>query len=58
MRCWGYGEDGQLGYAIPPAEGDDDPATIGDNETPGSVDPVSLGARLWRSPFGPSKRQE
>jgi alpha-tubulin suppressor-like RCC1 family protein len=36
VRCWGNGSSGQLGSA--------DTDTIGDNETPGSVDPVALGA--------------
>ncbi len=36
VRCWGYGGDGALGY------GNRD--TIGDDETPGSVGPVDLGA--------------
>ncbi len=36
VRCWGEGSSGQLGY------GSSD--TIGDNETPGSVGPVDLGA--------------
>ncbi len=36
VRCWGYGGGGQLGY------GSLD--TIGDDETPGSVGPVNLGA--------------
>ncbi len=36
VRCWGYGGDGQLGY------GNTD--NIGDDETPGSVGPVDLGA--------------
>jgi alpha-tubulin suppressor-like RCC1 family protein len=36
VRCWGYGIDGQLGY------GNTD--NVGDNETPGSVGPVNLGA--------------
>ena len=36
VRCWGFGLDGRLGY------GSTD--TIGDNETPGSVGPVKLGA--------------
>jgi len=36
VRCWGYGASGQLGY------GNLD--TIGDDETPGSVGPVNLGA--------------
>jgi len=36
VRCWGYGLDGRLGYGNTDA--------IGDNETPGSVGPVDLGA--------------
>jgi len=36
VRCWGFGFEGRLGY------GNTD--TIGDNETPGSVGPVKLGA--------------
>ena len=36
VRCWGYGENGALGYA--------DTASIGDDEPPGSVGPVNLGA--------------
>ena len=35
VRCWGYGAVGQLGYA--------NTATIGDDETPASAGPVSLG---------------
>ena len=35
VLCWGFGENGRLGYG--------DPATIGDNETPGSLAPVQLG---------------
>ena len=34
-RCWGYGEDGRLGYA--------NTSTIGDDETPGSIPPIDLG---------------
>jgi alpha-tubulin suppressor-like RCC1 family protein len=37
VRCWGYGNDGQLGYG----NGD----SIGDTETPASVAPVVLGAK-------------
>jgi alpha-tubulin suppressor-like RCC1 family protein len=36
VRCWGYPGDGRLGYG--------NTAVIGDNETPGSVSPVNLGA--------------
>jgi alpha-tubulin suppressor-like RCC1 family protein len=36
VRCWGFGNDGRLGYG----NGND----IGDNETPASVGPVDLGA--------------
>ena len=36
VRCWGAGGSGRLGY------GNED--TIGDDETPGSVGPVDLGA--------------
>ena len=36
VRCWGLGTDGRLGYG--------NTASIGDNETPGSVGPVNLGA--------------
>ena len=35
-RCWGFGGDGRLGYG--------NVATIGDDESPGSVGPVDLGA--------------
>ena len=36
VRCWGAGADGRLGYG--------NLNDIGDNETPGSVGPVDLGA--------------
>jgi alpha-tubulin suppressor-like RCC1 family protein len=36
VRCWGDGSDGRLGYG--------NLNDIGDNETPGSVPPVDLGA--------------
>ncbi len=36
VRCWGFGGEGRLGYA--------NTVTIGDDETPGSVGPVDLGA--------------
>ncbi len=35
VRCWGYGAEGELGYA--------DTETIGDDETPASAGPVDLG---------------
>ena len=38
VRCWGSGSFGRLGYG--------NTTTIGDNETPGSVGPVDLGAGL------------
>ena len=45
VRCWGYGAAGQLGYANGIFVGDvligQD---VGDDETPGSVAPVDLGA--------------
>jgi len=36
VRCWGASPDGQLGYG--------NQNTVGDDETPGSVGPVDLGA--------------
>ena len=36
VRCWGYGENGALGYA--------NSVTIGDDETPAAAGPVALGA--------------
>jgi len=36
VLCWGFGEDGRLGYG--------DPASIGDDETPGTLAPVQIGA--------------
>ncbi len=36
VRCWGFGDDGRLGYG--------NTNDIGDNETPGSAGPVNLGA--------------
>jgi alpha-tubulin suppressor-like RCC1 family protein len=35
VRCWGYGEDGRLGYG--------DSASIGDDEPPAAAGPVNLG---------------
>ncbi|HEV2786339.1 MAG TPA: hypothetical protein VGV67_08135, partial [Solirubrobacteraceae bacterium] len=41
VRCWGFAGYGQLGLGfVPPGEN----PIIGDNEAPGSVDPVDLGA--------------
>jgi alpha-tubulin suppressor-like RCC1 family protein len=36
VRCWGFGDDGRLGYG-----NTDD---VGDDETPGSAGPVNLGS--------------
>ncbi len=36
VRCWGYGPEGELGYPLM--------STVGDDETPGSVGPVNVGA--------------
>lgn len=36
VRCWGFGEDGQLGYG--------NPDTIGDDEAPASAGSVDLGS--------------
>jgi hypothetical protein len=36
VRCWGFGGDGRLGYG--------NTNNVGDDETPGSLPPVSLGA--------------
>ena len=36
LRCWGFSGDGQLGYGSTEA--------VGDNEAPGSMPPVELGA--------------
>jgi alpha-tubulin suppressor-like RCC1 family protein len=36
VRCWGFGLDGRTGSGAP--------QVIGDNETPGSVPPVNIGA--------------
>ncbi|MBA2419911.1 MAG: hypothetical protein H0V57_02140 [Thermoleophilaceae bacterium] len=48
VRCWGYAYYGQLGYGNPAPEPgstvEPDPMNIGDNEPPGSVGPVELGA--------------
>jgi alpha-tubulin suppressor-like RCC1 family protein len=38
VRCWGLASDGQLGYA--------NTKNIGDNETPASAGPVSLGGEV------------
>ena len=44
VRCWGWGADGRLGYG--------NTADIGDDETPGSIDPVSLGTSPNYRPDG------
>lgn len=45
VRCWGQGDQGQLGYGST--------STVGDDETPGSVGPVDLGpGRTARSVDG------
>jgi alpha-tubulin suppressor-like RCC1 family protein len=36
VRCWGFGQDGRLGYG--------NETTIGDDEAPASVAPVDIGA--------------
>ena len=41
VLCWGFGEDGRLGYGDTDEEGAE--ATIGDDEAPGSVAPVQIG---------------
>ena len=41
VRCWGNGDGGGLGYATTDS--------VGDDETPGSVGPVDLGAGARRS---------
>ncbi|MCP9491948.1 MAG: hypothetical protein MSC31_19045 [Solirubrobacteraceae bacterium MAG38_C4-C5] len=41
VRCWGFGFDGRLGYGTDRPE---DQNNIGDDETPGSIGPVNLGA--------------
>ena len=46
VRCWGFAFDGRIGYpdlAPDPTNGPR-PANIGDDETPGSVPPVAVGA--------------
>jgi len=35
VRCWGFGDDGRLGYG--------NTNDVGDDETPGSAGPVNLG---------------
>jgi alpha-tubulin suppressor-like RCC1 family protein len=46
VRCWGFAFDGRIGYpdlAPDPINGPR-PANVGDDETPGSLPPVSVGA--------------
>ena len=42
VRCWGYAYHGELGYALAGPDGAQE--DIGDDEAPGSVGPVQLGA--------------
>ncbi|MDH3730256.1 MAG: hypothetical protein OES13_03865, partial [Acidimicrobiia bacterium] len=48
VRCWGWGEFGQLGY------GNTD--NIGDDETPGTVGPVDVGGRVSAVPLASLSR--
>jgi len=41
VRCWGYGEDGRLGYG--------NLKSIGDNETPDTVGPIDLGGHAAKA---------
>ena len=43
VRCWGHNNHGELGYGTVNPFGSPTATDIGDNETPGSVAPVSLG---------------
>lgn len=36
LRCWGFGDDGRLGYG--------NTSDVGDNEAPGAAGPVNIGA--------------
>ena len=46
VRCWGHGFNGALGYGGDPNNSDPmlHPQDIGNDETPGSIPPVNLGA--------------
>ncbi len=48
VRCWGYGFNGQLGYG--------NRNSIGDDETPGSVRTVNLGAGHTATALGAGER--
>jgi alpha-tubulin suppressor-like RCC1 family protein len=42
VRCWGFGAFGRLGYPTASSFGHQD--NVGDDETPGSIGPIDLGA--------------
>lgn len=44
VKCWGYGQEGQLGYG--------NKKFIGDNETPASTPDVKVGAKVVRVTMG------
>lgn len=44
VKCWGYGQEGQLGHG--------DTKSIGDNETPASAPDVKIGGQVERLTLG------
>lgn len=44
VKCWGYGQEGQLGYG--------NTKSIGDNETPASAPDVKIGGQVERLTLG------